>query len=353
MQMNKPFSNLILGDGDVPKRRRLLYRLAKSAPQLLIEYFKDFSRYLKFSGTLDGTPEANLLARITATYHNIEKGLSLPAPRLGFGKENLTNLIEAIHKYRRLYRPSHPILLSARDVLATYAAYHESRDYPDYPCKADIAKLIVALPDDACGAQMGGTRLVKREEIMESVAPVSEEFFMQRHSIRAFAEREVEIADIEAAIRIAQKSPVVCNRQSGAVHVIADPELVQAALNLQMGARGFSHAVNKLLVVTVDLRNFWQAGERNQGWMDGGMFAMSLIYGLHQRGLGSCCLNWSKTNSQTQAMRELVGLESWESIIMLIAVGHIPDEVVVPFSSRKNPLLVTRVIKNWNKKQPG
>ncbi|GJI91807.1 MULTISPECIES: nitroreductase family protein [Duganella] len=350
--MDKPFSNLILGGGDVPKRRRLLYRVAKAAPQVLLEYIKDFSRYLKFSGTLDGTPEANLLARITATYHNIEKGLSLPEPRLGFGKENLTNLILAIQKYQRLYGPSHPILMSARDVLATYAVYHENHHFPDYPCKTEIQKLIAAVPAAETGAQMGGTRLVKREEIMRSVAPVSEEFFMQRHSIRAFSDREVDIADIEAAIRVAQKSPVVCNRQSGSVHVIADPELVQAALNLQMGARGFSQAVNKLLVVTVDLRNFWQAGERNQGWMDGGMFAMSLIYGLHLRGLGSCCLNWSKTNSQTQVMRELLGLESWESIIMLIAVGHIPDEVVVPFSSRKNPLLVTRVIQHWKKKQP-
>ncbi|MRW86274.1 nitroreductase [Pseudoduganella sp. FT26W] len=347
MQMQNSFSNLILGGGDVPKRRRLLYRLAKSAPQVLVEYVKDFSRYLKFSGTLDGTPAENLLARITATYHNIEKGLSLPQPRLGFGKENLTNLILAMQKYQRLYGPTHPILSSAHEVLATYARYHESRNYPDYPCKQEIQKMLAAAPQ--ADVQMGGTRLVQRETIMNAVAPVSEEFFMQRHSVRAFSDREVDIADIEAAVRVAQKSPVVCNRQSGAVHIIADPELIKAALDLQMGARGFSQAVNKLLVVTVDLRNFWQAGERNQGWMDGGMFAMSLIYGLHLRGLGSCCLNWSKTNSQTQAMRELVGLQPWDSIIMLIAVGHIPEEVVVPFSSRKDPLLVTRVIKNWKK----
>ncbi|WP_160991843.1 nitroreductase family protein [Duganella lactea] len=347
MQTQNSLSNLILGGGDVPKRRRLMYRLLKSAPQVFMEYVKDFSRYLKYSGTLDGTPAQNLLARITATYHNIEKGLSLPQPRLGFGKENLGNLIEAIHKYQRLYGPSHPVLSSAIEVLATYASYHETHDYPDYPCKREILKMLAARPRHP--AQMGGTRLVTRERIMQAVSPVSEQFFLQRHSIRAFSDREVDLADIEAAIRVAQKSPVVCNRQSGAVHVIADPELIQAALDLQMGARGFSHAVNKLLVVTVDLRNFWQAGERNQGWMDGGMFAMSLIYGLHLRGLGSCCLNWSKTNRQTQQMRELLGLQQWESIIMLIAVGHIPEQVVVPFSSRKDPLLVTRVITKWQK----
>ena len=45
------------------------------------------------------------------------------------------------------------------------------------------------------------------------------DFFASRYSVRQFAEEPVPLALIETAVRLAQKTPSVCNRQSGRVHL--------------------------------------------------------------------------------------------------------------------------------------
>ena len=74
--------------------------------------------------------------------------------------------------------------------------------------------------------------------------------------------------------------------------------------------------------------------ERNQCWIDGGLFAMSLVLGLHAQGLGTCFLNWSKSSPRDRAMRALLKLPPEEVIIVLVAVGHLPDTLEVARSAR-------------------
>ena len=65
------------------------------------------------------------------------------------------------------------------------------------------------------------------------------------------------------------------------------------------------------------------------------MFAMSLIYALHSLGLGTCCLNWCVNNTEDKLLREFIPIEDKEVVIMMIAVGNLPDEFDVPYSQRK------------------
>ena len=62
---------------------------------------------------------------------------------------------------------------------------------------------------------------------------------------------------------------------------------------------------------------------------------MSLIYALHSLGLGTCCLNWSVTRERDLALRKDAKIDHSESIIMMIAVGNLPDNFSVANSSRK------------------
>jgi hypothetical protein len=48
-------------------------------------------------------------------------------------------------------------------------------------------------------------------------------------------------------------------------------------LSYQNGNSGFGHTVPALFVITSDMRIFEKSGERNQGWVDGGLFAMALV----------------------------------------------------------------------------
>lgn len=348
MNQSVSLSQRLLGSGHVPTGRKRLARALVYVPKIAIEMLRDARQYLRHSGTLDVSPAGTLAARITQTYHNIEKGLSLPSPRPGFGQANIANLLAYMQTYKTLYGV-HAVLLSARDVLRAYVAFHE-RIGRDYPMKESIRVMLTDMSEHSAGHQMGGIRTINKQEIGDAVVGTTESFFQTRHSVRQFSTEDVHISLIDSAIRVAQKSPVVCNRQSGTIHLVADADLIQAVLKLQGGARGFAQGVNKVAVITADLRNFSHVTERNQAWVDGGMFAMSFIYGLHMNGLGSCCLNWSKTNRDSEAMRSLIGASPHEAIIMLVAIGHLPDEFVVPFSARKHPTIVSRVILDWRKK---
>jgi nitroreductase len=144
------------------------------------------------------------------------------------------------------------------------------------------------------------------------------------------------MALVERAVTLAQKSPSVCNRQAWKVHVITAEDEKRKVLDLQNGSRGFGDQANKVLIVTVELGNFLTVGERNQGWVDGGMFAMSLVYALHSLGLGTCCLNWAVRHERDRQLKHEVDISNSESIIMMIAVGHLPDEFPVAQATRRN-----------------
>ncbi|EAZ90593.1 nitroreductase family protein [Crocosphaera chwakensis] len=134
---------------------------------------------------------------------------------------------------------------------------------------------------------------------------------------------------------MAQKTPSVCNRQSSKVYVFSRDEDKQKILSYQNGNRGFGEQASKVLIVTSNMEHFTSIGERNQCWIDGGMYAMSLVYALHSLGLGTCCLNWSVECRVDKQLREVAEISDSEAVIMMIAVGHLTDELKVAQSPRK------------------
>ena len=76
-------------------------------------------------------------------------------------------------------------------------------------------------------------------------------------------------------------------------------------------------------------------GERYQGWVDGGMFAMSLAYGFHAEGLGAVMLNWSVTLRRDRELRALTGIPDSSLVITMIGFGNLPERLTVPVSQRK------------------
>jgi len=56
---------------------------------------------------------------------------------------------------------------------------------------------------------------------------------------------------------------------------------------------------------------------------------MSVIYALHSQGYGSCPLAWTAVAGQDKKARAALGIPDNEVIIMMIAVGTLPDELTV------------------------
>ena len=62
---------------------------------------------------------------------------------------------------------------------------------------------------------------------------------------------------------------------------------------------------------------------------------MSVLYALHSLGLGACPLNWNVTAGRDRAMRQRAGIPDNELVVMMMAVGHLPDQFYVPASQRQ------------------
>jgi nitroreductase len=149
------------------------------------------------------------------------------------------------------------------------------------------------------------------------------QFFFSRHSCRNFdTERLLDLNAVREVVAVAQSAPSVCNRQGGRLHYLSDPQDIDAALALQSGNRGFRQTVRHLAIITADRRAFSEATERNQGWIDGGLFAMTFVWALHARGYASCMLNWSMGVTATRRLREAIGIPDYEDVICMVAFGH-------------------------------
>ncbi|MCM0592907.2 MAG: nitroreductase family protein [Gloeotrichia echinulata DEX184] len=264
-------------------------------------------------------------------------------PRVGFGREVIQRLLSNLPQYQEKYGCDETVQITLNSLLAYYY-FNLDHGLKDEQLYESLLKLKAAIPAYSNTIDEGGILKVTKQSILEAAQIDLRTFCQSRYSIRNFAPDEVNISLIEEAVAIAQKTPSVCNRQSSKVYVFSSDEDKRKVLSYQSGNRGFGYQASKVLIVVSDLENFTLIGERNQCWIDGGMYAMSLVYALHSLGLGTCCLNWSVEKSLDKALKKATGIKDSESVIMMIAVGHLPEEFKVAQSPRK-PVKEVLVVK--------
>ena len=302
------------------RHARMIMRLRKAQSN-------DRRRFARWShGTRDSrTPQQSTYALYKA-YHGIEKGLSLPEPRPGFGRAKIENMVRTLKRDLARFPDLAPEpALAALGAYSTFNAGHGIAD----PVLDKWLQERGTDREDLAG--LGGVDEVDAADIRAAGARVDREFFWSRHSIRHFSGAPVPFETVEKAVDMARKTPSVCNRQGPRVHVFIPAE---RALKWQPGNAGFGHVAGAGLVVTSDLQAFSGTGERNQPFVDGGMFAMSLLYAFHALGLGSCPLAWAAEPDYDRQTRKALSIPDNEVIIMMIAVGHLPDRLCVARSHR-------------------
>lgn len=299
------------------------YKMMRMAWYLLADHIYDLRRFLVWShGTDSDRTRDQALYAIYKGYHGVEKGLSLSAPRPNFGALKIAALTGKLTEFSRRFDPAG--VPAAASALHSYRAFNAGHDV--------VNPGLDVFLQGAGDAGIGGTRAVERAEIEAATRHVGPEFFWSRHSVRQYSDAPVAMELIRQAVDMARKTPSVCNRQGARVHVF---ENAREALDWQPGNKGFGTLASRGLVVTADLQAFSGTGERNQPFVDGGMFAMSLLYALHAQGLGACPLAWSMRPEADRKMRRALGIPDSEAVIMMISVGHLPESLHVAHSHRR------------------
>jgi nitroreductase len=312
----------------------LRWRLKHQGPapwlSLAADYVYDFRRYARHSAAIGGTNSAlSRAALITKEYHRIEKGMALPEPRPGFGRASILRLLRLTPEMEK--QGGGLAARGARGALRVYAERQRAAG-------AALHEGLNAFVADPVGdGAPGGVISLGRDEVQSAARGDFESLAASRHSVRQYTGEPVSAQELTEAVRVALRTPCVCNRESRRVHVALDPELRTKMLSFQNGNRGFGDRSGAVLAVTSDLRNFLDLGERNQGFVDGGLFAMSLVYALHAQGLGTCMLNWSAGRTRDRKMRKVMGIADHEVVITMIAVGRLPERFEVAASPRPEP----------------
>ncbi|MCD5032915.1 nitroreductase family protein [Enterococcus faecalis] len=292
---------------------------------------KDKQRFLKNFSRKNAVEEKQLKARLLFYSHSIEKGLSRENFRYGFGKTiipELYNLIKIYHAQK--YNLHNIVYLNALSVLNQYINIHKEQGY-DIESLIDTEEFITTYLN--YDFKIGGVKDVKCETANEKKNKNFKELALGRNSVRDYQASAIDLKKINEAIEIATKSPSVCNRQSSRVRVIHSKPVIEQALRIQGGFNGYS-CPPCLLLITTDTRYFIDITERNQVYIDGGLFAMSLLYALEYEGLAACALNTMFDRKKETATRQLLAISEAENFIMYIAVGNFKKEYRVPKSHR-------------------
>lgn len=306
--------------------------LVKNIALCLYDYGTDMSRMLRHGHMAKlKLNEKQLAARLTATAHVIEKGMSLPEPRLGYGRGVLQGLMSLVERYSKCgYSRDQFPYTNALAILRAYRDFHLERQH-ELP--SGIAARIEQLAGE--GTEVAGCITVSKNDYRKAGQGNFPEMAWSRYSLRMFSGEPVPEAAVLSAVEAARKTPSVCNRQSWKVYWVKTPELKTKVGLMQNGSRGFGDAVDSFLVVSSDLNTFFGTPERNQCFVDGGLYAMSLLYGLHFAGVGACPLNWCRHVHTDRELRNLLSIPTQENIIMVIAIGCLPDTVRMACSARK------------------
>lgn len=329
--MVKHLIKKILGEKVVGRIRKWRRPSIKSEIRSCFEY--DKTRFIKYSSSVSCDTKEKLRARIIMTYHVVEKGLTMPNRRFVFGRSVLNNLVDRIERYVGLYGDDDKQVRHAIGVIRAYVAMNETceKKPEDESFWNKLLHFLEKYPNIRLSTQ---PHVTKDEFYSRKNAPFSE-FARARHTLRHYADKELPLDRVRSAVEIATSTPTACNRQHCHVYCVSDKSIIASVLAVQGGSRGFGHLADKLLIVVADLEDAAIPQERNDVYINGGMFLMNLAYSLFYEEISHCILNWSRNPEDDIEVRRLLPIKPSEEIIAMLTCGETPEEFDVAASPKK------------------
>lgn len=292
----------------------------------------DEEKYRKDNLTnLDLATEAQLLAFITTNAHVIEKGLS----NSKFEPGHAFSIVQLVADSVRLYRGKGYNLkdLSYINALACLREFYDKHKDTEY--KEEVSQILTGILEEVISEKslIGGAE----EFLFDTKVNNSEKNFKDlangRFSVREFSDAPVSKNVILDAIQLATRAPSACNRQPAKIHLIRNKGVISKVLKVQRGVLDYPDPP-VLMLVTADDAYYEGAEQRNQGFVDGGLFAMSLLYAIEYKGLAACPLNACFNEEEEKTIRGMLNLPDREKLIMFIEAGHFKENNIVCKSFR-------------------
>jgi len=269
-------------------------------------------------------------ADLTIRSHAIEKGLAMPVPRIGFGEAKILELLDLLNEYHSSFGDGTFVAIQLA-IISKYFEFQEKNLHSNEILKSKFNKLLISIeskiPDE------GGTILVSKDMISKSTNIDFKTFASTRYSIRNFSDETVEAELLNKAFEICRRTPSACNRQPWHLYVFSK-ERKNDLLKWQGGNNGFTDNIKIAILITGDYNSYF-IHEKNQPYVDGGLYAMNLMYALHSLGLGTIPLTMAKKFPDLKFLRKEMKIPINEVPIVILGVGHLKDHFSVAVSERK------------------
>lgn len=318
------------------KIKELIYKHTKFGKTRYLKflYRYDMQKYIANSGMNEMSVE-NLATQMRILCHAIEKGLSLPECKQGFGKEKIQKLIELYNSYSITEtKEDSQVLLVVRSTILEYINFHEMNNV-DVSFIPQVFRKPLSEPVESGVIHVEGKKHTNFHEIARS-----------RHSLRYYANARVSKEDIYEAVTLAQTAPSACNRQSTRVFACLDEDKIQEIIKRHGGIKGFGKP-SVIFAITGDLILYQNEYERNTIFVDGGIFLMNFLYALDSCGIAACPVIWGGEPSNDEWLSALLRIPKTHKIISLITAGYFPEgKVKVAVSPKRETHSILRFIED-------
>lgn len=309
--------------------------------KVYIEFMRESQYFCKYY-TYASNQQSNLEYKMLILAHSIEKGLCVRENIRPFGSQKVLEIIDALNiYYAKGYDKTFALNLTL-SILDEYKKIYEKNNFIHekvYSAVVDILNKWQGYEKIDCGVM---------EYTFKNPNCNYKEMLSSRHSVRSFSSDPVSKEEIDYAIDCAIKSPSACNRQMIKAYCFfrQDKNKIDLINRYAQGLSGFDTKNINYFVITYDESAFFFPGEKNQGMFNAGLFCTNLINALHNKGIGSCFIQYANLLKEESEMKKEIGIPANERIAVLIAFGKYNDNYFVPKSTRKNAKDILQVIED-------
>lgn len=266
--------------------------------------------------------------------HALEKGMSIGSVRIGFGKQKVKNLLSDLQHYLDIDGR----VDFANDVCGIIKQYIAFNQHIGANMD-DMTNLL----DAFCGknhievnAKCEAGIYVKHLKNVQTACKSPFDIFSQtRFSVRDFGKNKIEFDKVFAALKMCERTPSACNRQSYKIYVYKDESLKNKIFELQGGCKGFYEDMQVAILICGDQRGY-NINELHQVYVDGGIYAMNLLYALHYECLAAIPLTMGQKQGKLREIKKVMNIPEYEMPCVLIGVGSYKEEYKVAVSKRKD-----------------
>jgi len=272
-----------------------------------------------------GTEVFELRRRI----HMIEKGLTMKPRRDTFAVAYIQALVDRLGRSLELGVLEESTIAWARDVLDGYfEATDTSKSAVITKARSAYKRLDLTSDLAYCGPATPLPPAVKFDSGMVSALA------HHRRSVRWYTDMPVDRSIVDEAIQVAIESPTACNRVPYRFLLFDAPKDARRIAAIAGGTAGYVQNIQSLAVVVGDLSAYLDERDRHLIYIDGSLAAMGFLYSLESNGVASCCINWPDLQEPERKISSLLGLASYERVVMLIAYGYADPDGLAPASPK-------------------